>query len=69
VRIIEQGGIVADRLADYLQRHPEIRSRLSYHPEGGGRRYGTTDDTAAFDEQAGLFLGETVRSEHIALQA
>lgn len=69
VRILDQGGIVAERLADYLQRHPEMRFRLSFHPEGGGRRYCTTDDTEAFDEQAGLFLGQAVQSEHVELQA
>jgi glutamate racemase len=68
VRLLEQGAIVAERLTDYLHRHPDMRARLAFHPEGGRRRYCTTDETQAFDEKAGLFLGEGVRSEHVALQ-
>lgn len=60
VRVISQGPIVADSLADYLVRHPEVESRIS---QGPGRRYFTTDSTEDFDNQAKVFLGEEVRAE------
>ena len=39
IQIIQQGPIVADSLADYLQRHPEIEQHCS---RGGTCRYYTT---------------------------
>lgn len=62
--ILSQGGIVADSLADYLRRHPELEAQCSRH---GRRTFLTTDSTADFDRQATVFYGEPVRSEHLAL--
>ena len=45
VRVLSQGTIVADGLATWLDRHPEMRVRLS---RGGTRRYVTTDDPVWF---------------------
>jgi glutamate racemase len=45
VEVIAQGELVADRLADWLTRHPEMARRLS---RGGGCRCVTTDDPAWF---------------------
>ena len=53
VRILEQGAIVADGLADWLDRHPEMRARLS---RGGGRRYLTTDDPIWFSRRGQAIL-------------
>jgi glutamate racemase len=64
VRVLVQGGIVADSLADYLRRHPEIEGRLS---QGGGRRFLTTDQSDGFDCLARLFLGEAIESERVEL--
>ena len=64
-RIISQGEIVADSLADYLQRHPEIESRCSRN--GGFIRYYTTDSTEDFDNHASIFYGAGLRSTHVAL--
>lgn len=55
VRIIEQGGLVADSLQDYLLRHPEMDCRLTRH---GQCRYLTTEAVDKFNELASLFLGE-----------
>ena len=64
VIILSQGEIVANSLADYLERHPEIEQRLGQFAH---RRFYTTDDTTDFDSQAETFFGEPVKSEHIDL--
>jgi glutamate racemase len=63
-RLISQGPIVADSLADYLQRHPEIEQRCS---RSGEIRFFTTDSTEDFDNHAGIFYGKAVRSEYVGL--
>lgn len=59
VRILSQGDIVADSLADYLHRHPEMERRIT---RGGSATFLTTDDTARFDATASTFLGHAVTS-------
>ena len=63
-RLVSQGEIVADSLADYLQRHPEIESRCSRH---GERLFYTTDSTEDFDNHAGIFYGRELQSSHVLL--
>lgn len=65
VQIIAQGAIVAEKLADYLQRHPEIAADLS---QGGTCQYITTESTKKFRDNASLFLSEAITAEHIELQ-
>jgi glutamate racemase len=60
VNVLSQGEHVAERLQDYLYRHPEMEQRLS---KGGSRRFLTTESTGRFSEVAGRFLGETVQGE------
>lgn len=55
VRIIAQGGYVAESLKDYLHRHPEMRSRCT---RGGTVRYLTTENPDKFRESAKVFLKE-----------
>lgn len=62
VKLLSQGGIVANSLQDYLHRHPEIEHKLT---KNGERLFYTTDDTKGFDEKASLFYGDTVRSYHV----
>jgi glutamate racemase len=64
VKIISQGHLVAESLADYLIRHPEIETVCS---KNGLTRYFTTESSVAFDEKAAIFMGEVVHSEHLAL--
>jgi glutamate racemase len=64
VKLISQGEIVAESLADYLQRHPEIESRCS---KNGKREFFTTDSHEDFDNHATFFYGESVNSQHISL--
>jgi glutamate racemase len=64
VTILSQGEIVANSLADYLERHPAIEQQVAQFAH---RRFYTTDDTTDFDNQAETFFGESVKSEHIDL--
>jgi glutamate racemase len=61
VQVVAQGEIVANSLADYLQRHTEIETAISKH---GRMSFFTTDDTADFDNHASTFFGKEVKSEH-----
>jgi glutamate racemase len=62
-KILSQGQIVADSLADYLTRHPELESRLG---KGGVRSFYTTDDPVEFGRQATVFYGQSVQARHLA---
>lgn len=64
ITVLSQGGIVADSLADYLQRHPETGDRCS---KGGTRAFYTTDSAEDFDNHASIFFGQPVQSSHLAL--
>lgn len=64
ITILSQGGIVANSLANYLKRHPEIEAQCSQH---GQRTFLTTDSTDDFDRQATIFYGEPIQSAHLAL--
>lgn len=57
VNIVYQGDIIADSLADYLQRHPEMEQRLS---RGGDCAYLTTESPVKFSQMASLFLNRDV---------
>lgn len=60
IRILSQGAIVAQSLADYLHRHPQMESKLS---RGGQRLFYTTDDPALFEQRASLFYGSDIRAQ------
>ncbi len=64
VTLLSQGPIVANSLADYLHRHPEIEKRCS---KGGKERFLTTDSTENFNNVGSLFLGRTLYSQHIKI--
>jgi glutamate racemase len=64
VELIAQGELVAERLADWLARHPEMERRLSRQ---GGRRYATTDDPVWFARQGEPILGEAIAVEKVRL--
>lgn len=63
-RVVAQGEIVANSLADYLRRHPEIETLCS---KGGLTEYVTTEDPAKFDTLASMFMGREVKSTQIKL--
>lgn len=64
VRIIPQGEYVAQSLANYLERHPEIDSQIDRQ---GECRYLTTESPQKFRQSAALFMHETVEVEQIEL--
>lgn len=64
ITILSQGKIVADSLAEYLRRHPEMEERCS---KNGSRIFYTTDSIEDFDNHASIFFGEDVESQHVAL--
>lgn len=64
VKLLSQGEIVADGLADYLSRHPEIEAACSKSRQ---RAFYTTDSTEDFDNHATIFFGQSVQSQHLDL--
>lgn len=69
ISIVSQGEIVAQSLADYLHRHPEIVERISSPLKGrSGGGFLTTESATKFADSASLFLSEPIMAEHIELQ-
>jgi len=64
VTLLSQGQVVAESLASYLERHPEIETQCS---KGGRRMFFTTDAAEDFDNHATLFFGQAVKSQHLDL--
>ncbi|SHF29397.1 glutamate racemase [Mariniphaga anaerophila] len=64
IQILEQGQIVAEKLIDYLERHPEMKSRLS---TGGSVRFQTTESADNFNEKAEVFMEQKVEAETVHL--
>jgi glutamate racemase len=64
IQLISQGQIVAQKLNDYLNRHPEMQARLS---QKSSHQFYTTDDPIDFDLKAKLFLGRNIASAHLDL--
>lgn len=64
VQVLSQGPIVAQSLQDYLQRHPEIETRLT---KGGRRHFYTTDSAEDFNNKATIFFGKPVQAQHTDL--
>ncbi|MBN2123828.1 MAG: glutamate racemase [Deltaproteobacteria bacterium] len=57
-RVLDAPAIVADKLGDYLRRHPEMETRLS---RTGNRAFCTTDDPERFKTFGENFLGRRIR--------
>lgn len=64
IRIIEQGDITGNALADYLQRHPEMEQRLT---AGATCRYLTSENAARFGDMASVFLNKYIAAKHVDL--
>jgi glutamate racemase len=64
IKLLTQGEIVANSLADYLKRHNEIDLQLT---KNSHKTFYTTGEVAAFDENASLFMGQTVKSTKIII--
>jgi glutamate racemase len=64
LNVINQGPVVAEKLINYLTRHPEMVQRIT---KNGTVRYLTTENAEIFETKAGLFLGQTVNAEMVVL--
>ena len=64
VQVVSQGEYVANSLADYLQRHPEMEQRCA---KDGQVHYLTTEHPDKFKESAQIFLHEPVQVDNITL--
>ncbi len=65
ISILCQGEIVAESLADYLERHPEIESGCS---KGGNAEFLTTEHPGKFADIASLFLEHDITPAQITLE-
>lgn len=65
ITVISQGELVANSLADYLIRHPEIERDCS---KGGTCRYLTTEAADRFSDSARIFINQPVTAEHVSLE-
>lgn len=64
LNVINQGPVVAESLADYLNRHPEMDQQIT---RSHTTQYLTTENAEIFESKAGLFLGETLNAEMVQL--
>lgn len=64
VKVLDSGKIVADKLAEYLERHPEYNQTSDEQK----RIFLTTNSTEAFDRAAEKFLGRKIKSKSIKLK-
>lgn len=64
VEIISQGKIVAGKLKDYLNKHPEIERTMK---KGRDRNFLTTENSKNIQHLAELFFGEKIKLEIIKL--
>jgi len=62
IKILQQGEITAEKLREYLTRHPEIDNKLS---KNGSLRFQTTESAENFEGKAALFMGHKVVAEHV----
>jgi glutamate racemase len=66
IKLLAQGEIVATRLAHWLERHPDQKTRLSRTSK---RRYATTDDASWFATHGAHILGHALEAEHVRFKA
>lgn len=61
INVISQGEIVAQKLVDYLERHPEIENNLA---EDSKVDFFTTGNVSDFEKHASLFYEQAVIASH-----
>jgi glutamate racemase len=66
IKLISQGQPVADSLANYLRRHPEIDSRCT---KNATTRFFTTESEDKFSSIASIFLDWEIKAEKAELEA
>lgn len=60
IQLLSQGQIVADSLADYLYRHPEIENQLLKEHK---KEFFTSGDTQIFNNQATQFFDDEIHAK------
>jgi glutamate racemase len=65
VQVISQGKIVAEKLKDYLKRHPEIEKKLSKNKR---RIFLTTESSERIEKLTKLFYGQPIKLEVVNLE-
>ncbi len=64
LKILAQGSIVANSLADYFVRHPEMEKKLS---KAGRKKFYTSGDLLSFNEHGSLFFGEIIKAVKVQI--
>lgn len=64
IQLLEQGSIVAEKLKEYLIRHPEMEEKCS---KGAEVKYFTTENSQTFSKNASLFLETDIEAKSIVL--
>ncbi len=65
IKLISQGEIVANSLANYLQRHPEMDAQLS---RNGNTSFYTTENATEFNEHGAAFYGQPIHAKQIFVE-
>lgn len=63
ITILTQGHIVAEKLVDYLERHPEMKTRLSRKKKVV---FCTTEKASTFSRNATLFMGREIEARQVS---
>ena len=63
-QVIAQGPIVAEKLQEYLARHPWMQEQISTSDQV---TYFTSENKLIFDQTASIFLNQEVNSSHITI--
>ena len=64
VEVLVQGKIVAESLANYLERHPEMVGKCT---QNGTVTYLTTESARIFNEKASALMNDEIVAEHLTL--
>ena len=62
ITLLKQGHIVAEKLIDYLERHPEMETRIS---RTGRVEFCTTESAEIFASKATLFMGREIQAKSV----
>lgn len=64
IKVVAQGTLVAESLADYLVRHPEMESRCA---KNHNMTFLTTESSDKFDSFASMFMDCNIKSQRVTL--
>ncbi len=65
VQVVSEGSVVARKLADYLERHQEIESKLFRRPRID---FYSTDLSERFQRLGAVFFGKPIRTQKVELE-